>query len=223
MQRVVFALTPGVQLDGRHLGKGDQSVDIVDRQIGRARDRPFADLQGQVAMAVLLEKMLAANSIRASDDGQRAPGQPWQSIFGNGLPVFREIELRDPWPKLFIRMAQLDAADDGAWFPWSFRHHNPGRLSGWTADGWDRTLPTARFPDHSTLEGRPFDLGIGDIPDDLFRRPILPQAKIDGVPHPATPRPSSVFDLRHQFRFDPLDRTVERVAGDEEIRRRLRF
>ena len=46
---------------------------------------------------------------------------------------------------------------------------------------------------------------------------ILPQAKIDGMTHATTSRPGGIFDLRHQFGPNPLDGTVERIAGDEQI------
>ena len=63
-------------------------------------------------MAVLLEEMFAADSVRASHDGKRPAGQSRQGIGGGRLPVFREVELGDAGPKLFIWMGQLNVTDD---------------------------------------------------------------------------------------------------------------
>ena len=106
-----------------------------------------------LAVAVLLKKVLAAYSIRTTNNGQRATGQPWQGMGGDGLPVFREHQLGDARPKLFVRMAQLDGANDGAGFARCFCHHNPGwyGLDDRANDGRDRSLPTARLPDHAAF------------------------------------------------------------------------
>jgi hypothetical protein len=52
---------------------------------------------------------------------------------------------------------------------------------------------------HSSVEDLPLDFGISNVPNDLTRGFILPNAKIDGMPYTATSRPRGVFNPCHQF------------------------
>lgn len=97
MQRVRFGGTPSVQFDRRHLRHGDQAIGIVDRQERLAVGFARAD-RARHRVAVLLKELLATNALRAAQDGKWPMRQPRKRMFGNGIPIFREPLLGDPWP-----------------------------------------------------------------------------------------------------------------------------
>ena len=107
MQRVGFRRAPGVQFDRRHLRHGDQPVDIVDREIRRARGLALADLPA----AARRGRASGRSARRAMPSGQRtiASGrlrQPRQRMIGDRQPVFRQVLLGDAGPQLAIGMRQ---------------------------------------------------------------------------------------------------------------------
>ena len=111
MQRVGLGGAPGVQLDGGHLGHGDQALQVVDGEVGGAVGGAVADAGGHGAVAVLLEEMLAVDALGAAHDRQRAVGQAGQGVVGDRLPVFDEVALGDAGPQRAVGVGQGDALD----------------------------------------------------------------------------------------------------------------
>ncbi len=65
----------------------DQTLQVVDRQIGGLVGGAVTDAGGHGAVAVLLEEVLAIDAFRAAHDRQRAVRHAGQRVISDGLPV----------------------------------------------------------------------------------------------------------------------------------------